>query len=157
MAFLTVDETGKTIRTPKKKEGKRQYATGIVYLIKMELDCGTTVIKIGVTGRKFVVERLSENLMSFFQKFRYVPRTTMLKFSRCGDYFGAETALHKMYVDTKFSFEEEFQGCTEYFCIKDEEKLKDDYDKILKEYKDKPGKTTYVPEEIICPISGEPV
>ena len=138
--FLTVDKTGKTKRTSKKKEGKKVYASGTVYLMKCILDCGTTVIKIGVTGRSNIQERLMENLSAFFMLHRYIPRTTLLKFSKTNDYFRAETLLHQMYKDSSYTFPEKFQGSSEYFVIENEDKLKEDYAKIMIECKVKEKK-----------------
>ncbi len=142
--FLAVNKKGSTVKTHtkkgSKKASKRTYASGIVYLIKMELDCGTTVIKIGVTGRKYIAERLAEVTLAFFQEFRYIPRTSVLKMTRCVDYYGAETALHHMYKECNYDFGCKFQGSTEYHIIEDEEKLKADYVEVLSKFQEKPSK-----------------
>lgn len=141
--FLTIKKDGTTKRKSKKKE-KRQYASGIVYLMKMELDCGTNVIKIGVTGRSNVQERFLENVSAFFMTHRYIPRTTLLKFSRTTDYYKAETLLHQKYKENKYLFPTKFQGSSEYFIIEDEDALKEFYLETLTECKCKPKKKNVI-------------
>ncbi len=138
--FLTVGEKGKTKRTPKKKEGGKVYASGIVYLMKCQLDDGDIVIKIGVTGRQNVQERILENLSAFFSVHRYFPRTTLLKFSRTTDYYKAEAMLHEVYKDKRYKFETSFQGNTEYFIGLDEDELKSKYLEVMDSCKVKPKK-----------------
>ena len=146
MGFLTINKKGDTKRTPKKPEGSKVYKSGIVYLMKCELDDGVVVIKIGVTGRANVMERFMENISAFFMCHRYVPRTTLIKFSRTKDYYKAETLLHRLYVESKYTFIDKFQGSSEYFIIEDEDKLKDEYARILKECQ-APPEVTEVPED----------
>ena len=153
--FLTVNQKGDTKRIPKKKEGTKKYATGIVYLIKMELDNGDTIIKIGVTGRKSVQDRLMENISAFFMCHRYIPRTTLIKHSRTKDYFRAEKLLHRIYKKDKYVFEKQFQGYSEYFQISDVDKLKELYCTILADCQtiegEKPPKPRKLPETPECP------
>jgi len=148
---LTINGKGDTKRTPKKKEGKKQRSKGIVYLMRTQLRNGDVVIKIGVTGRLNVQERFMENLSAFFMCHRYVPYTTLLKFSKTKDYYKAETMLHQMYKADRYFFEKEFQGMSEYFVVDDEEALVEAYVKIMKECQEKPEKVVTVDADAIEP------
>jgi hypothetical protein len=133
--FLTVNTTGETKRTPRRKE-KDNAKSGIVYIMKMVLDDDIVIYKIGVTSRRTVYERFFENLSAFFMSYRYIPRTTLIKHSRTTDYFKAEKMLHNEYAGYSYTFDKKFSGCTEYVKIEDIDTLKETYMRIIAECKE---------------------
>ena len=133
--FLTVRNGKATNRRSSSKSKKTEYprkATGMVYLIKCELDCGDTVVKIGITTRRSIVERLAENLVALFNTFRYIPRTTVKKFSRTPYYFEIEKYLHDKYSEDRYTFDKKFPGYSEFFLLRDEKELIDHYTLVMK-------------------------
>lgn len=105
---------------------------GIVYIFKFVLDCGTVVYKIGITGREEVYDRLSEILIHFLKVYRYVPRTSMKKFSKCKHNRLVEETLHKEFAEYSYKFDKKFGGYTEYFSGLDEEVLISRYEELIK-------------------------
>lgn len=108
-----------------------QLQSGTVYIIKMVLDCGTVIYKIGITARKFE-DRLAEIVIDVFKHLRYIPRTTAKRFTSSTNYEHVETELLSMYKDKKYTWGFTFGGCTEFICDVDEEELLAEYDKRMK-------------------------
>lgn len=137
MAFLTVGANGTTKHRRHSKKSKAtefpQRVSGMVYLIKMVLDEDTTVVKIGITTRRSIVERLAENVIGFFNTYRYIPRTTVKKYSRTPYYREIESHLHKVYKEDNYKFDKKFDGSTEYFYLRDEKALIEYYTKVMKD------------------------
>ncbi len=82
-----------------------------------------------------------ENINAFFTCHRYIPHTTLIKYSRTADYFLAEKKLHNIYKDNRYLFDKKFQGFSEYFVIDDEDALVDHYLRVMQECSDKPINT----------------
>ena len=137
MSFLKVGADGKaTNRRTSKKSKKKEYPRkkdGMVYLIKMVLDCGKVIVKIGITTRRSIVERLAENVIGFFNTYRYIPRTTVKRHSRTPYYTEVEAYLHKVYEKDNHKFSKKFGGSTEYFEIEDIDGLVYGYDEVMKD------------------------
>jgi len=126
MAFLKVTDgkiKNRRNTTKGNKEIKRK-AKGIVYLIKCVLDNGDTVFKIGITTRRSINDRLMENVLAHFIAYRYIPRTTVKKFSKTEYYTEVEAYLHSVFKDRQYKFNKPFTGYTEYFRLEEEELLK---------------------------------
>ena len=136
MAFLKVSADGKatTRRNTEKSKGRilPRKKDGIVYLIKCELACGTTVVKIGITTRRSIIERLAENMIAMFQTMRYIPHTTVRRFKRTPYYTEIEKALHVKYAKDRHVFAKKFTGYTEYFKLTNEDELLETYDSMIK-------------------------
>jgi len=137
MAFLKVSTDGKaTNRRSSKKSKKKEYPRkkdGMVYLIKMVLDDGTVIVKIGITTRRSIVERLAENVIGFFTCYRYIPRTTVKRHKRTPYYTEIEAYLHKVFEKSNYKFDKKFGGSTEYFEIEDMDGLLYGYDEVMKD------------------------
>lgn len=103
---------------------------GTVYVFKMVLDCGNVVYKVGITSRDRVEDRLGEVVLSFFSKYRYIPRTTVKRYRKSVSYEQLEREIHKELSIHAFEFDKTFGGCTEFFCA-DEDVILDIYDKHL--------------------------
>lgn len=104
---------------------------GTVYIIKMVLDCGTTVYKIGITTRA-VEDRLAELVIDMFKKIRYIPRTSLKRFSKSSNYRHVELELLEMFKEHKYEWYRTFGGCNEFICGVEEELLLEEYDKRMK-------------------------
>lgn len=104
---------------------------GIVYIIKMVLDDGMVVYKIGVTKRK-IEDRLAEIVIEIFKKLRYIPRTSLKRFQKSTAYEGIEAELLELYSIYKYEWNIVFSGHTEFICDIDEEELLAEYDKRMK-------------------------
>lgn len=103
---------------------------GIVYVFKFELeDC--VVYKIGISAREEVYDRLAEVVMSMIKLLRYIPRTTMKKFSKSTRYRDIEKILHEEFAEFKYEWGKKISGHTEYFSGIDEEKLLLRYEELM--------------------------
>ena len=107
---------------------------GIVYIMSMTLDNNDRLYKIGITTRT-INQRFSENIMSFFNCFRYIPRTDLRRFRKHLEYKSIEKQLHCFLEAKKHDFDgKSFTGCTEYFKLDPEEfsELIIKYDELMK-------------------------
>jgi len=132
MAFLKVTDgkiKNRRNTTKGNKEIKRR-AKGIVYLIKCVLDNGDTVFKIGITTRRSINDRLMENVLAHFIAYRYIPRTTVKKFSKTEYYTEVEAYLHRVFKDRQYKFNKPFTGHSEYFLVNEDE-LIEMYDRVM--------------------------
>lgn len=102
---------------------------GIVYIINMVLDDGTKICKIGITARP-IKERLAEIMLAHFDKYRYIPRTSVKRFTRSFKYKSIERELHKEFEAWRHSFELPFTGSTEFFQLDEK-----NYELLLYKYK----------------------
>lgn len=105
---------------------------GIVYIFKMILDDGTIVYKIGITSRDSVEDRLAEVLIGFFKVYRYIPRTTVKKCSRCKCPADVEKQLHGEYAQYLYGFDKVFGGFSEFVSGVDEDELIKRYNELMK-------------------------
>ncbi len=105
--------------------------SGIVYVIRMELDSGEVVYKVGITTRK-IEDRLAEILIGVFKYLRYVPRTSVRRFSKSERYEWVERELLDRYADKKYEWGFSFGGSTEFVCGVEEEELLEVYDSLMK-------------------------
>ena len=99
---------------------------GICYIIKMKLKPNGSnggepivVYKIGVTHRS-INERLAEIVMAFFNVYRYIPETSLVRFTKSSNYLTMEKNLHRKYSKHKYSFDKSFVGYSEFFEFDDE-------------------------------------
>ena len=112
---------------------------GICYIIKMKLrptesDAEPIVVyKIGITHRN-INERLSEVVMAFFNQYRYIPETSLVRFTKSPNYISMEKTLHAEFTQHKYSFEKSFGGYSEFFQLNDDNcsLLVQKYNELLK-------------------------
>ena len=103
---------------------------GIVYLLYMKVD-GKDVVKIGVTSRLKIEERVVEILTSHFKKYRNFPYCRPKRFGRTSSIYDKEAQLHYHFKSCKYSPETKFDGSTEFFIVEDEKYLLDVYKRCL--------------------------
>ena len=106
---------------------------GIVYLLVMELD-ERQVIKIGMTKRKRVDDRLSEILLAMWHKYRYIPRTIVARYSTVDRPLDMEQELLLHFSEYSVDMEHSFGGSKE-FIQHDISLVKEKYDELLAVYK----------------------
>lgn len=107
-----------------KKEGK-----GILYLLELHLE-DKVLVKIGITLRSKVEDRVLEILLAIHKKYRYYPHCKQLRFRTVDDPLGKESRLHEYFRSCNYTTEHSFNGSTELFEV-DSSVVKDTYDKLL--------------------------
>jgi hypothetical protein len=100
----------------------------IVYLLEVEIE-GKTLIKIGVTSRYKVEDRVVEILTEVWKKYRYFPKTYVARYKTVHNPYGLERMLHDYFDQRHYSTEFKFGGSTEFFDIPIEE-AKIAYDEV---------------------------
>lgn len=106
---------------------------GIVYVLEIELDTGT-VVKIGMTNRVKVEDRVVEILTEMYKRYRYFPRCYVARFTTVGNPLDMEQKLHECFKDYSVEMEYSFGGSTEFFQV-DIELVKEKYDAMVKDRK----------------------
>lgn len=106
-------------------------SAGLLYLLYTKLNDGTEVVKIGVTQRPKVQDRVCEILSSFFISYRYFCEVYPKRFKKTSEVYKKETMMHRYYKDSKYEFDKRFDGCNEYFVIEDRDKLLELYQDVL--------------------------
>ena len=101
----------------------------VVYIFKFTLRRGDDIFKVGITKRDDVTQRFGEVVIAFFTKHRYVPNSSIKRFSRCTNAEDAEKQLLSMFEQVNFITK--FNGYSE-FVYADEDELIEAYDKIVK-------------------------
>lgn len=109
---------------------------GRVYVLRIELDEGFTVWKIGKASDKSYVDRAMQVLRGFFMAYRYVPRTELRKAVRSRVPYLLETHMHHELKEFQYVFPKAFDGSTEFFRGLDEDVVLDylsyfDYEQLL--------------------------
>ena len=106
---------------------------GIVYLLVMDLD-ERQVIKIGMTKRKRVDDRVAEILLAMWHKYRYIPRTVVARYSTVDKPLDMEQELLRYFSEYSVDMEHSFGGSKE-FIQHDIALVKEKYDELLPRYK----------------------
>lgn len=101
---------------------------GIVYILQVDIE-ERHLIKIGVTSRAKVEERVTEILTEVWKKYRYFPRTYVARYKKVYNPYGFEQLLHDYFDSKRYNTEHKFGGSTEFFDITVEE-AKEAYDKV---------------------------
>ena len=106
---------------------------GIVYVLELELE-DTKLIKIGMTCRDKVEDRVTEILVECWKRYRYFPKCYVARYKKVKNPLGMEQDLHKYFEQYKHETEFVWGGSTEVFKL-DVQLVKDAYDKYVKEGK----------------------
>lgn len=106
---------------------------GIVYVLEIELDTGT-VVKIGMTNRSKVEDRVVEILTEMYKRYRYFPRCYVARFTTVDNPLDMEQKLHEYFKEYSIELEHSFGGSTEFFQV-DVELVKEKYDEMAKSRK----------------------
>ena len=105
-------------------------SSGILYVLEIELE-DITLVKIGVTCRRKVEERVTEILTSIWKRYRYYPKTYVARYKKVNDPYGKEKLLHEYFADNLYVTKHPFSGHTEFFTI-EVDKVKEVYDRLVK-------------------------
>ena len=101
---------------------------GIVYVLEIELE-EKTLVKIGVTSRSKVEDRVVEILTEIWKRYRYFPRTYVARYKTISDPYGFEKLLHGCFAEQRYTTEHRFSGNTEIFNVSVED-VKAMYDTV---------------------------
>ena len=85
---------------------------GILYLLDIEVD-GKRVVKIGVTCRPKIEDRVCEILTSHFHAYRFFNYCRPKRFRKVENPYDKEAQLLKYFKDRKYESEKIFSGCQE--------------------------------------------
>jgi hypothetical protein len=106
---------------------------GIVYVLEITLDTGP-VVKIGMTNRDSVYDRVLEILLAMGKKYRYFPRCYVARFTKVDKPLEVEKELHEHFKEYSVELEHSFGGSTEFFNVPIE-LVKEKYDEMVKDRK----------------------
>ena len=106
-------------------------SAGILYLLYFKLDDDTHLVKIGITQRPKIQDRVCEILSSFFMSYRYFPYCYPKRFKKTSEVFKKEAMMHEYYKECNYKFDKKFGGYSEFFLVKDLEELLELYQKVL--------------------------
>lgn len=110
-------------------EGFRDKSEGIVYLLQIRLE-EKNLVKIGVTGRDRVEERVCEILTGIWKKYRIFPECYVKRYRTTKEIYEKESYLHGAFKDFKYSTLHKFGGSTEMFLV-DIEDVVAVYDELI--------------------------
>ena len=91
-------------------------SSGILYIIEMGLE-EKKLVKVGVTCRTKVEDRITEILVSIWKRYRYFPHCYVKKFTKIKDVYEKEAEMHQRLVEYRYETEYQFSGCTEVFDL----------------------------------------
>lgn len=103
---------------------------GMVYLLEVHME-EQVLVKIGVTQRSKITDRVTEILVGIFNKYRYFPYIYPKRFKSTDRVFAKEAILHNYFNDRRYKTEHVFGGSTEIFNITLDEAVYA-YEKVLK-------------------------
>lgn len=113
------------------KEITRQ--DGILYILRIRLE-DKNLVKVGVTCRDKVEDRVCEILTSVWKKYRIFPETYVKRFKVVTDVYSKESKMHKLLEEYSYKTEHRFSGSTEMFDVH-LDVVVDCYDKVMDEDK----------------------
>ena len=125
---------------------------GILYIL-YQWKVDIKIVKIGVTQKPKVEDRVVDILLSYFSKYREFPRLYPKRYRNTDKVYKKEAMLHKYFDKYRFKFDQPFSGHTEYFMDIPEELLLEAYDRclkgenILETMPEQFGEIEYVPAE----------
>ncbi len=102
---------------------------GIVYLLELHLE-GKVLVKIGVTSRPKIEDRVCEILVSMFKFYRCFPYIRPKRFKTTTSIYKKEADLHRYFKDRQYALEHKVDGHSELFLIPLEEAV-EVYERVL--------------------------
>lgn len=103
---------------------------GIVYLLEIHME-EKILVKIGITSRPKIEDRVTEILVSIFKSYRYFPYLRPKRFTKTSDIMTKEAMLHKYFEERRYITEHKWGGSTEVFDIPLDEAV-EVYERVLK-------------------------
>lgn len=92
--------------------GKRMDTSGILYVLAFTID-DVSVVKIGVTCRPRVEERVCEILTSIWKRYRVFPELYVKRFKKVPDVYLKEKQLLTQFAELAYTPQHIFTGSTE--------------------------------------------
>lgn len=89
---------------------------GILYILYIDLE-DKELVKVGVTTRDKVEDRVCEILTSIWKRYRIFPKCYVKRFSKVEDVFGKEADMHKKLDEFRYECKHKFSGSTEMFLV----------------------------------------
>jgi hypothetical protein len=89
---------------------------GIVYVLEIDLE-GKKLVKVGLTHRPRVEDRVCEILVSIWKRYRVFPQCTVKRYSSFNNPAAVEKRLHKELKEFRYTPKFSFSGSTEFFDI----------------------------------------
>ena len=117
----------------RRPQDKNEANISRVYIFRIVLDDGTVLHKIGKSSGTSSKVRLLSVLDSFFNAYRYIPRSSIRRDKRTLCPFALEGHMHKMLEEYSYKFDKKFSGSTEFFSDLDEEVLLEYFDEMDEE------------------------
>lgn len=102
---------------------------GIVYLLELHLE-DKVLVKIGITSRSRIEDRVAEILVSIFKSYRFFPYCRPKRFKKTTDIAAKESMLHEYFKDRQYITEHQWGGSTEVFDIPLDEAV-EMYERVL--------------------------
>lgn len=96
---------------------------GLLYLLEIELE-DKCLVKIGVTQRIRIEDRVCEILISVWKRYRVFPKCVTKRYRSVKDVYEKEKYLHKIFSSDRYTTKFTFSGCTEMFTTPIEEVVK---------------------------------
>lgn len=115
------------------RKDKVEEDVGRVYIFRIVLDDGTILHKVGKSSGTSSKVRLLSVLDSFFNAYRYIPRSSIRRDKKTLCPFALEGHMHDMLQEYGHKFDKKFSGHTEFFSGLDEEVLLEYFDKMNEE------------------------
>ena len=104
---------------------------GILYILELDVD-GNRVVKVGLTRRDNICERVCEITTSYFQQYRYFPYVRPKRFRHVVNVYAKEQYILKYFKDKKYKSEKKFSGCEELLDV-DVEQVVQVYEQLIEE------------------------
>ena len=104
---------------------------GILYILEIEVD-GKLVVKVGLTRRDNICERVCEITTSYFQQYRHFPYVRPKRFRQVVNVYAKEQYILKCFRDKKYKSEKKFSGCEELLDV-DVDQVVQVYEQLIEE------------------------
>jgi hypothetical protein len=104
-------------------------SSGILYLLEIDLE-DRKLVKVGVTCRDKVEDRVCEILTSIWKRYRVFPRCYPKRYRLVSDVYAKEAELHRVLGEYRYVTEHVFSGSTEMFAI-ELGKAVEEYEKVV--------------------------
>lgn len=104
-------------------------AGGILYLLEFSIE-GKKLVKIGLTTRPKVEDRICEILTAMWKKYRIFPECYPKRFKTTENVYEKEQKLHQQFREQRFEMLHKFPGSTEFFDVPLEQVV-EAYDAII--------------------------
>jgi hypothetical protein len=89
---------------------------GIVYVLEIDLE-GKKLVKVGLTQRPRVEDRVCEILVSIWKRYRVFPQCTVKRYRSFDNPAAIEKRLHKELKEFRYETKFSFSGSTEFFDV----------------------------------------